>query len=88
LNRPWKRSNPGVDGGRAQAGHGDQALELVVPSGLCRDVHWFASLQPARETIDTWREHYKHRQIVHWGKKALAVFAQKVRHCHNLRIAA
>lgn len=45
----------------------------------CLDLHWFASLEDARSTIDTWREHYNnvrpHRSL---GKKPPAVFAQDV----------
>lgn len=43
----------------------------------CLDLHWFASLEDARSTIDPWREHYNevrpHRSL---GKKAPAVFAR------------
>ena len=44
----------------------------------CLNLHWFASLEDARSTIDAWREHYNlvrpHRSL---GKKPPAVFAQQ-----------
>jgi putative transposase len=43
----------------------------------CLDLHWFASLEDARSTIEAWREHYNyvrpHRSL---GKKPPAVFAR------------
>ena len=45
----------------------------------CLDLHWFASLEDARETIGTWRNHYNHvRPHRSLGKKPPAVFAQEV----------
>jgi putative transposase len=45
----------------------------------CLDLHWFASLEDARSTIDTWRDHYNHvRPHRSLGKKPPAVFAQEV----------
>ena len=45
----------------------------------CLDLNWFASLDDARETIDTWKDHYNnvrpHRSL---GKKPPAVFAKEV----------
>jgi len=44
----------------------------------CLDQHWFASLEDARSTIETWRGHYNnvrpHRSL---GKKPPAVFARE-----------
>ena len=44
----------------------------------CLDLHWFASLEDARSTINEWREHYNrvrlHRSL---GKKPPAVFAEE-----------
>lgn len=45
----------------------------------CLNLHWFASLMDARETIDTWRDHYNHvRPHRSLGKKPPAVFAEEV----------
>jgi len=45
----------------------------------CLDMNWFASLEDARSTIDTWRDHYNHvRPHRSRGKKLPAVFAQEV----------
>ena len=45
----------------------------------CLDLNWFASLEDARSTIDTWRDHYNHvRPHRSLGKKPPAVFAQEV----------
>ncbi len=45
----------------------------------CLDLNWFASLEDARSTINTWRSHYNnvrpHRSL---GKMPPAVFARKV----------
>lgn len=47
--------------------------------GYCLDLNWFASLEDARETIDTWRDHYNHvRPHRSLGKKPPAVFAREV----------
>lgn len=44
----------------------------------CLDQHWFASLDDARATIETWREHYNHvRPHRSLGKKPPAVFAKE-----------
>ncbi len=44
----------------------------------CLDLHWFASLEDAREEIETWRNHYNHvRPHLSLGKKPPAVFAQE-----------
>ena len=44
----------------------------------CLDLHWFASLEDAREEIETWREHYNHvRPHRSLGKKPPAVFARE-----------
>jgi putative transposase len=44
----------------------------------CLDLHWFASLEDARSTIDEWREHYNHvmphRSL---DKKPPSVFAEE-----------
>lgn len=44
----------------------------------CLNLHWFASLEDARSTIDAWRHHYNyerpHRSL---GKKPPAVFARE-----------
>ena len=45
----------------------------------CLDLYWFASMEDARETINTWRDHYNHvRPHRSLGKKPPAVFAQEV----------
>ena len=45
----------------------------------CLNLHWFASLVDAYETIDTWRDHYNHvRPHRSLGKKPPAVFAREV----------
>lgn len=45
----------------------------------CLDLHWFASMEDARETIDIWRQHYNHvRPHRSLGNKPSAVFAQEV----------
>lgn len=45
----------------------------------CLNLHWFASLQDARSTIDDWRTHYNHvRPHRSLGKKPPAVFAREV----------
>ena len=45
----------------------------------CLDLNWFASLEDARSTIDTWRSHYNHvRPHRSLGKKPPAVFAREV----------
>ena len=44
----------------------------------CLNLHWFASLEDARSTIDAWRDHYNHvRPHRSLGKKPPAVFARK-----------
>lgn len=44
----------------------------------CLDLHWFASLEDARTTIDAWRHHYNHvRPHRSLGRKPPAVFAQE-----------
>ena len=44
----------------------------------CLDLHWFASIEDARSTIDDWQRHYNnvrpHRSL---GKKPPAVFAKE-----------
>ena len=43
----------------------------------CLDLNWFASLDDARSTIDTWRHHYNHvRPHRSLGKKPPAMFAR------------
>ena len=45
----------------------------------CLNLNWFASLDDARETIDTWRDHCNHvRPHRSLGKKPPAVFAREV----------
>lgn len=42
----------------------------------CLNLHWFASLEEAKSTIDDWREHYNHvRPHRSLGKKPPVVFA-------------
>lgn len=44
----------------------------------CLNLHWFASLEDARATIDAWRNHYNHvRPHRSLGKKPPAVFARE-----------
>lgn len=44
----------------------------------CLDLHWFASLDDARSTIEAWRTHYNHvRPHRSLGKKPPAVFAKE-----------
>ena len=44
----------------------------------CLNLHWFASLDDARSTIDHWRDHYNHvRPHRSLGKKPPAVFARE-----------
>jgi putative transposase len=44
----------------------------------CLDLHWFASLEDAREAIETWRSHYNNvRPHCSLGKKPPAVFAKE-----------
>jgi len=44
----------------------------------CLDLHWFASLEDARSTVDHWRDHYNHvRPHRSLGKKPPAVFARE-----------
>jgi putative transposase len=44
----------------------------------CLDLHWFASIEDAREEIANWRVHYNHvRPHRSLGKKPPAVFAQE-----------
>lgn len=44
----------------------------------CLDLHWFASLDDARATIEAWRTHYNHvRPHRSLGKKPPAVFARQ-----------
>lgn len=44
----------------------------------CLDLNWFASIQDARSTIETWRTHYNHvRPHRSLGKKPPAVFAKE-----------
>lgn len=44
----------------------------------CLNLNWFASLQDARSTIESWRTHYNHvRPHRSLGKKPPAVFAQE-----------
>lgn len=43
----------------------------------CLDLHWFASLDDARSTIEAWRAHYNHvRPHRSLGRKPPALFAQ------------
>ena len=45
----------------------------------CWDLHWFASIEGARSSIDNWRMHYNHvRPHRSLGKKPPAVFAIEV----------
>jgi len=44
----------------------------------CLDLHWFASIEDARETIDDWQHHFNHvRPHRSTGKKPPAVFAKE-----------
>ena len=44
----------------------------------CLDLHWFASIEDARSTIDAWQHHYNHvRPHRSLGKKPPAVFAKE-----------
>ena len=44
----------------------------------CLDLHWFASIEDARSTIDDWQRHYNHvRPHRSLGKKPPAVFAKE-----------
>jgi putative transposase len=44
----------------------------------CLDLHWFASLEDAREEIENWRNHYNHvRPHRSLGRKTPAVFAKE-----------
>jgi len=44
----------------------------------CLDLHWFASLDDAREIIERWRDHYNHvRPHRSLGKMPPAMFAQQ-----------
>lgn len=44
----------------------------------CLDLHWFASLEDARSTIEEWRDHYNHvRPHRSLGKKPPSVFAEE-----------
>lgn len=44
----------------------------------CLNLHWFASIEDARSTIDDWQHHYNHvRPHRSTGKKPPAVFAQE-----------
>jgi len=44
----------------------------------CLNLHWFASLEDTRATIDAWRNHYNHvRPHRSLGKKPPAVFARE-----------
>ena len=44
----------------------------------CLNLHWFASLEDARSTIDDWRDHYNHvRPHRSLGKKPPAEFARE-----------
>jgi len=44
----------------------------------CLDLHWFASIEDARSTIDEWQHHYNHvRPHRSTGKKPPAVFAKE-----------
>ena len=44
----------------------------------CLNLNWFSSLEDARSTIDSWRNHYNHvRPHRSLGKKPPAVFAQE-----------
>jgi putative transposase len=44
----------------------------------CLDLNWFASIEDARATIDTWRHHYNHvRPHRSLGKKPPAMFARE-----------
>lgn len=44
----------------------------------CLDLHWFASIEDARATIDDWQRHYNHvRPHRSLGKLPPAVFAQQ-----------
>ena len=44
----------------------------------CLDMHWFASIQDARSTIDNWRHHYNHEKPHRAHGKPPAVFAREV----------
>lgn len=44
----------------------------------CLDLHWFASIEDARSTIDDWQHHYNHvRPHRSTGRKPPAVFARE-----------
>ncbi len=44
----------------------------------CLDLHWFASIEDARSTIDNWQNHYNHvRPHRSLGKRPPAVFAKE-----------
>jgi putative transposase len=44
----------------------------------CLDLHWFASIEDARSTIEDWQRHYNHvRPHRSLGKKPPAVFAKE-----------
>ena len=44
----------------------------------CLDLNWFASLEDARSTIESWRQHYNHvRPHRSLGRKPPAVFAKE-----------
>lgn len=44
----------------------------------CLDLHWFASIEDARSTIDSWQQHYNHvRPHRSLGKMPPAVFAKQ-----------
>ena len=44
----------------------------------CLDLHWFASLEDARSTIEDWQDHYNHvRPHRSLGRKPPAVFAHE-----------
>jgi putative transposase len=46
--------------------------------GYCLDLHWFASIDDARSTIDGWRQHYNHvRPHRSLGRKPPAMFARE-----------
>tara|TARA_B100000676_G_scaffold207065_1_gene203251 strand:- start:313 stop:918 length:606 start_codon:yes stop_codon:yes gene_type:complete len=64
--------------------HGKPTQNAIVESfngkfrDYCLDLHWFASLEDARSTIDTWREHYNHvRPHRSLGKQPPAVYARQ-----------
>jgi putative transposase len=44
----------------------------------CLELHWFASIEDGRTTLNDWKHHYNHvRPHRSLGKKPPAVFAQE-----------